>query len=133
MMARNLNWRVMFGLLPISFRFRGKIRRLFDLYRCFLDHPGKGLHPAQLARHTGIGFAETVRLLERTPELFVRLPKREGITRYRLTSAMTAREPEQVERFLLRNARRESLVFYAFAAMVLCVLLMVVILIGPAL
>ena len=123
----------MFNLLPISFRFRGKVRRLFDLYRCFLDHPGKGLHPTQLARHTGIGFADTVRLLERTPELFLRLPKRDGITRYRLTSAMTAQDPDQVERFLLRNARRESLIFYAFGFMVLCALLIVVLLIGPAL
>ena len=123
----------MFSLLPISFRFRGRVRRLFDLYHCFLQHPGKGLHPTQLARYTGIAFADTVRLLERTPELFVRLPKRDGITRYRLTSAMTARAPEQVEQFLLRNARRESLVFYAFGAMLLCVLLIVVILIGPAL
>ena len=123
----------MFNLLPISFRFRGKVRRLFDLYRCFLDHPGKGLHPTQLARHTGIDFANTVRLLERTPELFLRLPKRDGITRYRLTSAMTAQDPDQVERFLLRNARRESLIFYAFGFMVLCALLIVVMLIGPAL
>lgn len=123
----------MFSLLPISFRFRGRVRRLFDLYHCFLRHPGKGLHPTQLARHTGISFADTVRLLERTPELFVRLPKRDGITRYRLTSAMTARDPEQVEQFLLRNARRESLVFYAFGTMLLCVLLILIILIGPAL
>lgn len=123
----------MFGLIPFSFRFRGRVRRLFDLYLCFLNHPGKGLHPTQVARSTGIAFADTVRLLERTPELFVRLPKRDGITRYRLTSAMSAREPEQVEQFLLRSARWESLIFYAFAVMVLCALLIVAILVGPAL
>ena len=123
----------MFGLIPLNFRFRGKIRRLFDLYQCFLSHPGKGLHPSQLSRHTGIAFAEVARMLDRTPELFVRLPKRDGITRYRLTSAMTAREPEEVERFLKASARRESLIFYAFAAMVLCMLLIVAILVAPAL
>jgi len=123
----------MFGLIPFNFRFRGRIRRLFDLYQCFLSHPAKGLHPTQLSRHTGIAFADVVRMLDRTPELFVRLPKRDGITRYRLTSAMTAREPEEVERFLKGSARRESLVFYAFAAMVLSLLLIVAILVAPAL
>ena len=122
----------MFSLIPLSFRFRGKVRRLFELYCCFLNHPGKGLHPTQISRLTGIAFADVLRLLERTPELFVRLPKRDGVTRYRLTSAMTAREPEQVEQFLLRSARRESLVFYAFAVMMLCALLIVVMLMGPA-
>ncbi len=123
----------MFSLIPFSFRFRGRVRRLFDLYRCFLDHPGKGLHPTQLARYTGIAFADVVRLLNNTPEMFVCLPKRDGITRYRLTAAITAQQPEQVEHFLRRSARRESLIFYAVGIMALCVLLIVVILIGPAL
>ena len=123
----------MIGLIPFTFRFRGKIRRLFDMYRCFLAHPGKGLHPTQISRYTGIGFAVVLRLLDGTPELFVRLPKRDGLTRYRLTSAMTARQPEEVERFLTGQARRESLILYALGAMVLCALLIVVILIGPAL
>ncbi|MCY4214630.1 MAG: hypothetical protein OXF68_13535 [Gammaproteobacteria bacterium] len=91
------------------------------------------MHPTQLSRHTGIAFADVVRMLDRTPELFVRLPKRDGITRYRLTSAMTAREPEAVEQFLKASARRESLIFYAFAAMVLSLLLIVAILVAPAL
>ena len=123
----------MFGLFPFTFRFRGKVRRLFDMYRCFLAHPGKGLHPTQIVRHTGIGFALVLRLLDGTPELFVRLPKRDGLTRYRLTSAMTARQPEEVERFLTGQARRESLIFYAVGVMVMCALLIVVILVGPAL
>ena len=123
----------MFSLLPLRFRFRGRVRRLFDLYCCFLDHPGKGLHPTQISRHTGIAFAEVVALLDRTPELFVRLPKRDGITRYRLTSTISVRQPEQVERFLTQSARRESLIFYAFFAMLACLLLILVILVGPAL
>ena len=130
--AINLHDR-MFGLFPFTFRFRGRIRRLFDMYRCFLAHPGTGLHPTQISRHTGIGFAQVVQMLDRTPELFVRLPKREGLTRYRLTSAMSARQPEEVERFLTGQARRESLILYAVGIMVMCALLIVVILVGPAL
>ena len=123
----------MFGLFPFTFRFRGKVRRLFDMYRCFLANPGKGLHPTQITRQTGIGIMPVVRMLDGTPELFVRLPKRDGLTRYRLTSAMAARQPEEVERFLAAQARRESLILYAVGAMVLCALLIVVILIEPAL
>ena len=123
----------MFGLFPFTFRFRGKVRGLFEMYRCFLAHPGKGLHPTQISRHTGIGFARVVQMLDRTPELFVRLPKRDGLTRYRLTSAMPARQPEEVERFLTAQAQRESFILYAVGAMVLCTLLIVVILVGPAL
>ncbi len=121
------------GLFPFTFRFRGKVRRLFELYRCFLAHPGKGLHPTQIVRHTGLGFALVVKLLDGTPELFVRLPRRNGLTRYRLVSAMTARQPEEVERFLTNQARKESLLLYAVGIMALCALLIVVILIGPAL
>ena len=125
---------MIFGIIPISFRFRGKLRRLARIYQCFLDHPAAGLHPTQIARHTGIGFAEVNTRLESTPELFVKLPKRpDGITRYRLTSATTARSREDVEKFLLNAARKESMILYAFAMMILCILLIVVILIAPAL
>ena len=123
----------MFGLFPFSFRFHGKIRRLFDLYHCFLEHPGKGLHPTQLSRYTGIGFADVLRLLDATPELFIRLPKRDGITRYRLTSATAARPPEEVERFLRNQARREVWILAAILIMALCGLLIAAILVGPAL
>jgi len=123
----------MFGLFPFTFRFRGKVRRLYELYRCFLAHPGQGLHPTQISRQTGIGFMAVMRMLDRTPELFVRLPKRDGLTRYRLTSAMAARQPEEVEKFLTAQARRETFVFYAVGFMVLCALLIIVILVGPTL
>ncbi|MDE0061954.1 MAG: hypothetical protein OXP09_22410 [Gammaproteobacteria bacterium] len=73
------------------------------------------------------------RMLQHTPELFVRLPKRDGLTRYRLTSAMAARQPEEVEKFLAAQARRESLILYAVGIMVLCAFLIIVILIGPTL
>ena len=124
----------MFGIIPIRFRFRGKLRRLAQIYQCFLDHPGVGLHPTQIARHTGIGFQEVSARLDATPELFVKLPKRpDGITRYRLTTATAARTREEVERMLITAARKESLILYAFTTMILAILLIVVILVAPAL
>ena len=122
----------MFGILPIGFRFRGKLRRLEDIYYCFLDNPGVGLHPTQIARQTGLGFGEVNIRLQATPELFVRLPKRpDGITRYRLTTSSSAQNPEDIERCLSRAARKESLLLYATATMVLMLLLIVAILVGP--
>jgi len=125
---------MMLGLIPITFRFRGKLKRLHDIYQCFRDHPDKGLHPTQIARHTGVSFAEVDARLRATPELFVKLPGRgDGITRYRLTSATAARSPEEIEKFLNHQARKEGLVLYAFGAMLLCLALIIVVLIGPAL
>lgn len=122
------------GIIPISFRFRGKLRRLATIYKCFIDHPGKGLHPTQIARHTGIGFSEVNNRLQATPELFVKLPRRpDGITRYRLTSSITAQSAEEVENFLIKAARKESLIFYAFGTMVILILLIVAIIIAPVL
>ncbi len=125
---------MIFGIIPIRFRFRGKLRRLAQIYQCFLDHPGVGLHPTQIARYTGIGFQEVSARLDATPELFVKLPKRpDGITRYRLTTTTAARSREEVEQLLIRAARRESFILYAFGAMVIGVLLIVVILVAPTL
>lgn len=124
----------MFGLIPFTFRFRGKVRRLFDIYQCFLANPGVGLHPSQISRHTGMGLQSAANFLDATPELFIRLPKRpDGLTRYRLTSLTVAKQPEEIQQFLVRSARMESLMLYAVGAMVLCGLLIVVILVGPAL
>lgn len=124
---------MMLGLFPITFRFRGKLRRLTEIYDCFLEHPGKGLHPTQIARYTGMSFAEVNARLEATPELFVKLPGRgDGITRYRLTTATSAKTPEEVERFLASQARKESLMLYAVGAMLVCLALIVVVLVGPA-
>ena len=125
---------MIFGIIPISFRFRGKLRRLARIYQCFLDHPATGLHPTQIARHTGIGFAEVSVRLDATPELFVKLPRRpDGITRYRLTSTTAAKSREEVEKYLIAAARRESLILYAFGTMVIFILLIIVIMISPAL
>jgi hypothetical protein len=125
---------MIFGIIPFNFRFRGKLRRLARIYQCFLDHPDIGLHPTQIARHTGLGFAEVNARLEATPELFVKLPRRpDGITRYRLTSTTTAMSREEVEKLLITSARKESFILYAFATMILLILLIVVILVAPAL
>lgn len=125
---------MLLGLLPISFRFRGKVKRLKDIYHCFLAHPDSGLHPTQIARATGLSFAEVDARLQATPELFVKLPRRpDGITRYRLTSSTAARGEAQIETFIDAQARREGWLLYAFGAMLACLLLIVVILVGPAL
>lgn len=124
---------MMLGIIPISFRFRGKLRRLREIHQCFLDHPDKGLHPTQIARHTGISFSEVNNRLNATPEMFVKLPGRgDGVTRYRLASSMAARSPEEVEKFLQAQVRKESLLLYAFGAMLVCLLLIVMILVAPA-
>lgn len=125
---------MIFGLIPITFRFRGKLNRIRDIYQCFLDHPNKGLHPTQIARHTGLSFAEVDNRLNATPELFVKLPGRQdGITRYRLTTSSAARSPEAIEKFLKNQALRETLLLYSVGSMVLILGLIVVVLIGPAL
>jgi hypothetical protein len=125
---------MMFGFIPLKFRFRGKLDRIREIYQCFLDHPDKGLHPTQIARFTGLSFAEVNARLQATPELFVKLPGRQdGITRYRLTTSTTARSSDEVDRFLAAQARRESLLLYAVGVMLVSLALIVAILIGPAL
>lgn len=121
----------MFGIIPFNFRFRGKVRRILDIYFCFLEEDGKALHPTQIARRTGISFAEVARRLDATPELFVRLPKRDGITRYRITTTASTRTPEETEALLMKYANRESYLLYAFGFMVLIMLVIVVLTIAP--
>lgn len=125
---------MVFGIIPISFRFRGKLRRLALIYDCFHRNSGVALHPAQIARQTGISLAETNNRLSTTPEMFVKLPRRpDGLTRYRLSSAKTLMTPEEVEKFLIQSARKESLLLYAVGGMVLCLLLIVLIVVVPIL
>jgi len=121
----------MFGIIPFRFRFRGQVRRILDIYFCFLDEGNVALHPTQIARKTGISFAEVARRLDATPELFVKLPKRDGITRYHITTSASTRTPEETEALLLKYAQRESLLLYAFGLMVLAMLAIVVLTIAP--
>jgi hypothetical protein len=121
----------MFGIIPFQFRFRGKVRRILDIYYCFIEEGNVALHPTQIARRTGMSFAEVARRLDSTPELFVKLPKRDGITRYRVTSSASTRTPEENEALVMKYARRESLLLYAFSFMVLIMLLIIVLTIAP--
>ena len=101
-------------------RYWGKTSRILAIHRAFRDEPGVGLHPQQIARHTGISMIEVKTRLDATPELFVRLPKRDGLTRYRLTSATSVQDPEEVEARVRRHATREAYLVTALSAMVLC-------------
>ncbi len=122
----------MFGIIPFRFRFRGRIRRLFEIYLCFVDQAGKALHPAQVAKLTGISFIDVAGHLDSMPELFVRLPKRpDGLTRYRLTTAASAQSPEEIEKMLRSGARRESWLLWTFGFMILCLFVIVFVIISP--
>ncbi len=121
----------MFGIVPFNFRFRGKTRRILDIYYCFLEEDNTALHPTQIAKRTGISFAEVARRLDATPELFVKLPKRDGITRYRITTSASARTVEENEALLHKYAQRENYLLYAFGTMVLAMLVIVVLTIAP--
>lgn len=121
----------MFGIIPFNFRFRGKVRRILDIYYCFIDEGNVALHPTQIARLTGISFMEVARRLDATPELFVKLPKRDGITRYHVTSSAATRTVEETEALLRKYAQRESLLLYAFGTMVFAMMFIVVLTIAP--
>ena len=103
-----------------TFRFRGKAEHLLAIVECFLKEPNKGLSPTQIGRESGIPMYDAMRMLDRTPELFVKLPGRgDGITRYRLAPSVAARGEDGIETLIRHNARRESWLYYALLAMVL--------------
>ncbi len=120
---------MMLGFIPLSFRFRGKVNQLLDMYQCFVDHPNQALHPNQVARHARLGLHEVNARLQQTPELFVKLPRRpDGLTRYRLTSRTSTLSAEEVEALVVSGARRESWLLYATATLVIGLLLIVALL-----
>ena len=117
-----------------TFRFRGKTNRLLALVDCFLSEPDKGLSPTHIARRTGVAIYDTVRILDQTPELFVKLPGRgDGITRYRLASSVAARGEKGIVALIERNARRESWLYYALLTMALLLVLVVAMALAPTL
>ena len=117
-----------------TFRFRGKTARLLALVDCFLSEPDRGLAPPYLAKQAGVDMYDTVRMLGQTPELFVKLPGRgDGITRYRLASSVTARGRQGIEAFVMRQARRESWIYYALLTMALLLFVVAVLAVAPAL
>ena len=122
----------MFGIVPFQFRFRGKIKMILDMYYCFLEAGSVALHPTQIAKKTGISFAEVARRLDATPELFVKIPTRQGdVTRYRITSSAATRDPEELETLLYQYSQRESLLLYTFAGMFIMMMIIVVFTIAP--
>ena len=113
-------------LAPWRFRFRGKTHRILALVDCFRKEPNKGLAAVQLARGSALPIHDTAKLLEDTPELFIRLPGRgDGITRYRLASSVAARSDSEIDALVQRHARRESWIFYGL--LLIGVLLLVVV------
>ena len=122
------------ALNAFSFRIRGRITRLMHLYRLFVEKPDTGLHPAQLARAARMSILDVDERLRRTPELFVKIPKRkDGITRYRLTSAVAGLSEEEVKAMLTSLARRETILLNTGMAMILLLFSIMLILIGPTL
>lgn len=119
---------------PWTFRFRGSTARILAIVACFRAEPNVGLAPGHIGRQIGLSLYDTVRILDRTPELFVKLPgRRDGITRYRLASSVAVREAADIEALVQRHARRESWLFYAFVAMAALVLVVAIMAIAPAL
>lgn len=115
-----------------TFRFRGKTGRLLRLVDCFLRDPHRGLAPAHLGREAGLPIYETARLLDQTPELFVKLPRRgDGVTRYRLASAAAARGEDGIAELVRRHARFESWIFYLLVATAVLLALVVLLALAP--
>lgn len=82
---------------------------------------------------TGIPMLDAVARMNDTPELFVKLPgRRDGLTRYRLTTTVTARTNKEIEHLVEQQVRRESWLYYAFIAMIFLVFLIAVMAIAPA-
>jgi hypothetical protein len=102
-----------------SFRFRGRAKALSAICAALRAEPGKGLHAVQIARATGLSMPLVNEILSQTPELFVRLPKRDGVTRYRLTTSTAGLTPGQVEDRILRAVRTETRTLYALMSIVL--------------
>ena len=123
---------MLLGFIPISFRFRGKTHRLNNIYNCFQDNDSKALHPTQISRLTGLSINEVNSCLKKTPELFIRIPRRpDGITRYRLTTTTMALGQEKVEKLLRHQENKESAILYAFSAIIILLIIVVAIIVGP--
>ena len=82
---------------------------------------------------TGIPMLDVVARMDKIPELFVKLPgRRDGLTRYRLTTTAAARTVIEIEHLVEQQVRRESWLYYAFIAMILLVFLIAVMATAPA-
>jgi hypothetical protein len=111
--------------IPIGrFRFKGRAKALLLICAEFHAHPSTGLHAVQIARATGLSLAYVNELLWQTPELFVHLPKRDGITRFRLATRFGGQPSEVIDAFVRRAARSESLTLYAIVLIIVAVVAM---------
>ena len=119
------------GIPLVRLRFRGRSAALLAIYDAFQATPHTGLHPVQISKASGLSMAAVITRLDETPELFIKLPKRDGLTRYRLATSMAAKSPEEVEEFIMRAARGETLNLYAVGAIALAVVGMIVVMSFP--
>lgn len=119
------------GIPLVRLRFRGRTASLLAICEAFQRTPGVGLHPLQVSKATGLPMATAIARLDDTPELFIRLPKRDGLTRYRMATSMVSRSPEEIEAYIHRAARSETMTLYAVGAVALAVVGMVVVLTFP--
>ena len=115
-----------------SFRYRGKTKQIISLYECFVDNAGQAMHPAQLARVTGTSMIDVMRRLDATHEVFIKLPKKNGITRYRLTTSISALKKKQVEKILVNKEKKETFLFYSFITGTLLVFIISIMAIAPS-
>ncbi|MBM4203479.1 MAG: hypothetical protein FJ194_04925 [Gammaproteobacteria bacterium] len=124
----------MLNLPFFRFRYRGKVRRLFDIYLSFKDNGGNAMHPMEVARMANCSMQEASARLADTPELFIRVPKRpDGLTRYRLSSQLAGKTPEEVEALIKQHSKRETLILYSLGVMLILLLIIALFLAGPAL
>ena len=94
-------------------RFRNKTARLLAVVRQFRESESIALHPDQVSRRLGISLQEAHRMLDTTPELFVRLPRGpDRVTKYALTPSFSSLQPDEGKAFIARQARKESLGFW---------------------
>lgn len=107
------------------FRFRGRATLLSRICEALRTGARQGLHASQLARETGLSLQSASEILAQTPELFVRVKARDGVTRYRLTTRLAGQSPEAIDAFIRSAARSESLTLYAFVAIVVAFVTMV--------
>jgi len=111
--------------IPLGkFRFKGRTKALLQICAEFRAHPATGLHAVQIAHATGLSLPYVNELLSQTPELFVRLPKRDGITRFRLATRFGGQPTEVIDAFVRSAARSESLTLYALLGIIVAVVAM---------
>ncbi|HAO54245.1 MAG TPA: hypothetical protein DCR03_01455 [Gammaproteobacteria bacterium] len=120
------------SIVIFNFRYRGKTKQIISLYECFVNNAGQAMHPAQLARVTHASMIDVMRRLDATHEVFIKLPKKNGITRYRLTTSISTLSKKQVETMLMSKEKKETLFFYAFITGTLLVFVISIMAIAPS-